>query len=113
MIFIILISIIILYLAIIASLHYKYPELRWDWNKIDTGRISFPKSFCWGTATASHQVEGNCTNNNWFLWESSKDENNIPRIKNNQKSGIACDHWNRYKEDIGLIKKTGVTHYRF
>ena len=113
MIFIILISIIILYLVIIVSLHYKYPELRWDWNKIDASKISFPKSFCWGTATASHQVEGNCTNNNWFLWESSKDENNIPRIKNNQKSGIACDHWNRYKEDIGLIKKTGVTHYRF
>ena len=113
MIFIILISIIILYLAIIVSLHYKYPELRWDWNKIDTSRISFPKAFCWGTATASHQVEGNCVNNNWFVWENSKDENNIPRIKNNQKSGIACDHWNRYKEDIGLIKKTGVTHYRF
>src|SRR5689334_17081565 len=25
--------------------------------------------FLWGTATAAHQIEGNCTNNNWSHWE--------------------------------------------
>ncbi|MDZ4154260.1 family 1 glycosylhydrolase, partial [Methylicorpusculum sp.] len=29
-----------------------------------------------------------------------------------QESGIACDHWNRYKEDIQLLKKTGCNAYR-
>ncbi|MEW6586609.1 MAG: family 1 glycosylhydrolase, partial [Nitrospirota bacterium] len=29
----------------------------------------FPKGFLWGTATASHQVEGGNTNNNWYKWE--------------------------------------------
>ena len=108
----ILIVIIILYCLIIFHMKFWYPELRWDWNKIDTSKIKFPSSFFWGTATASHQVEGNCINNNWFKWENNKDKNNEYRIKDNQVAGIACDHWNRYKEDIHLLKKLGVSHYR-
>ena len=106
-------SIIFIYIITILYFHYKYPELRWNWKEINTKKIQLPKQFLWGTATASHQVEGGCTNNNWFLWETSRDENNNPRIKDNQKAGMACDHWNKYKEDINLIKKIGVTHYRF
>ena len=113
MILAILLGIIIVYIFVVLFFHYKYPELYWDWEKIDTNKMSFNDSFSWGTATASHQIEGNCTNNNWFEWENSKDENNHSRIKDNQKAGNACDHWNRYKEDIDLIKKLGVTHYRF
>ena len=109
----ILIVIIILYCLIIFHMKFWYPELRWDWNKIDTSKIKFPSSFFWGTATASHQVEGNCINNNWFKWENNKDKNNEYRIKDNQVAGIACDHWNRYKEDTHLLKKLGVSHYRF
>jgi beta-glucosidase len=30
----------------------------------------FPQNFLWGTATSSHQVEGDNTNNDWWLWES-------------------------------------------
>ena len=101
------------YISAILYFHYKYPELRWNWDNIDTSKIKFPKSFSWGTATASHQVEGDCINNNWYFWENQKDENGHPRIKDNQKAGAACDHWNRYKEDIKLIKNLGVTHYRF
>ena len=108
-----LLVIAIVYIVIIIYFHYQYPELHWDWEKINIQKIKFSNSFFWGTATASHQVEGNCNNNNWSVWEKSKDEEGIPRIKNNQKSGLACDHWNRYKEDIELIKKIGVTHYRF
>ena len=68
----ILIVIIVLYCLIIFHMKFWYPELRWDWNKIDTSKIKFPSSFFWGTATASHQVEGNCINNNWFKWENNK-----------------------------------------
>ena len=50
----------------------------------------------WGTATASHQVEGNNTNNNWYAWEHQKDSNGKSRIHNNDKSGIAANHWNLY-----------------
>ena len=59
----ILITLIGLYLFVITYFHFKYPELRWNWDDISTENISFPLSFIWGTATASHQVEGNCQNN--------------------------------------------------
>ena len=90
----------------------KYKEIHWDWSKINLDYISFPKSFIWGTATASHQVEGNCINN-WSEFEKGNKDNGFPNISDSQVSGIACDHWNRYKEDIKLISKLGVTHYRF
>ena len=91
----------------------SFPETNWDWNKIDTQNIHFPNSFAWGTATAAHQVEGNNTNNNWYDWEHQLDENNQPRIHNGDKSILAADHWNRYPDDIKLMKDLGVNHYRF
>ncbi len=108
-----LLLLFIIYLVIIFYFNYKYPEIRWNWDNIDSHQLKFPSSFYWGTATASHQVEGNCNNNNWFNWESSKDEKGNARIKDNQKAGMACDHWNKYKDDIQLLKELNVSHYRF
>ena len=90
----------------------RHPETRWDWSKIEVDAIDFPTGFQWGVATSSHQVEGNC-NNNWSRWEASFKEDGTPRIHNGDRSAIACDHWNRYKEDIALIKALGVSVYRF
>ena len=104
-----LLSLIIL---LIITFNIKYKEVRWNWNEININNISFPESFIWGTATASHQVEGNCENN-WFEFEKGCKKNGEPNIKDFQVSGIACDHWNRYKEDINLITQLGVKHYRF
>ena len=103
---------IILYVIAIAYFHFRYPELRWNWNDISTNKMSFPSPFIWGTATAAHQVEGNCTNN-WSEFEKSSNEYGQPNIQDAQQSGIACDHWNRYPEDIKLITELGVSHYRF
>jgi len=36
-----------------------------------------------------------------------------PRIYGGQKSGPACDHWNRVHQDIGLMREIGVNGYRF
>jgi beta-glucosidase len=101
------------FLLVILIWQKENPELRWNWNKIDTAAISFPPGFLWGVATAAHQVEGNCDNNNWSEWEKGRDENGQPRIKNAQKAGLSCDHWNRYKEDIRLMQESGVKAYRF
>ena len=102
-----------LWIMSVTYLSFSNPEIEWDWELINTSDIHFPSSFAWGTATAAHQVEGNNTNNNWYQWEHSVDKNNISRIHNNDKSGIAADHWNRYPEDIKLMKELGVNHYRF
>ena len=47
------------------------------------------------------------------MWERSVDEKGISRIHENDTSGIAADHWNRYPEDISLMTELGVNHYRF
>ena len=81
---------------------------------INCDKLSFPKKFLWGVATASHQVEGHCNNNQWYLWEKAIDENGKSRIKTGEVAGIACDHWNRYKEDIDLLKnELCCNSYRF
>ena len=68
----------------------------------------FPKGFYWGTATASHQVEGNNTNNNWWAWE-----NEPGRIKQGHKSGLACDWWGgRWREDFDRAADGGQNAHR-
>ena len=57
---------------------------------------NFPPSFLWGTASSSHQVEGDNRNNDWWDWEQEAD-----RILHGQKSGKACDWWaGRWAEDF-------------
>ena len=68
----------------------------------------FPKGFLWGTATASHQVEGSNNNNNWAAWE--KEEG---RIRNGDKAGLACDWWGgRWKEDLDRAAEAGQNAHR-
>ncbi len=56
----------------------------------------FPRGFLWGCATASHQVEGNNTNNTWYWWEQQPG-----KILNGDQSGLACDWWGgRWREDF-------------
>ncbi|HEX7620642.1 MAG TPA: family 1 glycosylhydrolase [Anaerolineales bacterium] len=65
----------------------------------------FPKGFLWGTATASHQVEGGNTNNNWYKWEQEG--------HTEHKSGLASDWWGgRWKEDFDRAAETGQNAHR-
>jgi len=64
-------------------------------------------SFLWGSATSSHQIEGNNIHNDWWDWEQKG------KIEGGQKSGLATDHWNRFKEDLRLAKEGGHNAYRF
>lgn len=112
-IFVYLILIILVYVLIIFFLRSRNPETHWDWNQIDEKDLHFPEGFIWGTATAAHQVEGGCSNNNWSEWEQSLDDEGQPRIRNGDISGAACDHWNLYREDILLMEELGVKSYRF
>lgn len=77
-------------------------------NEIPSTPCGSHHAWLWGTATAAHQVEGNCTNNQWYLYENKMLNGAIV-----EPAGIACDHWNRYKEDIQLMKELGVNAYRF
>ncbi len=68
----------------------------------------FPPGFLWGTATSSHQVEGNNKNNDWWAWEEQPG-----RVINGQRSGLACDWWGgRWREDFDRAKETGQNAHR-
>jgi len=68
---------------------------------------TFPQGFLWGTATAAHQVEGGNWNNDWWAWEHK------PGSPCAEPSGDACDHYHRYRGDIGLLADLGFNAYRF
>lgn len=74
---------------------------------VDTARrpVVFPKGFLWGAATSAHQVEGNNINSDWWEWEPG-------HVKDNEVSGVACDHYNRYEQDFDLIQKMNHTAHR-
>ena len=69
--------------------------------------LVFPPSFLWGTATAAHQVEGGNANSDWWDWEQRPDAPCLDR------SGIACDHYRRYPDDIAMLAGLGLNAYRY
>ena len=67
----------------------------------------FPPSFLFGCATAAHQVEGG-TSNDWTRWEG------LPgHIRDGSVSGVACDHYSRYEQDLELLHELGQNAYRY
>src|SRR5688572_9917573 len=67
----------------------------------------FPEGFRWGVATAAHQIEGGNTANDWWDFENRPDSTVA------QRSGQACDSWNRWRADHDLVEALGVDDYRF
>ncbi|MDI6777728.1 MAG: glycoside hydrolase family 1 protein [Patescibacteria group bacterium] len=91
-------------------------------------KIEFPKGFLWGAATSAHQVEGGNVND-WSEWEKKNAEHLASEAKNkwqewqqekfpemfdpqNYVSGRACDHYNRYEEDLDIAKSLGLNAFR-
>ncbi|MHA1687544.1 MAG: glycoside hydrolase family 1 protein [Candidatus Heimdallarchaeaceae archaeon] len=69
--------------------------------------LSFPEGFLWGSALSAHQAEGNNKNNDWWVFEHQEG-----RIKNGDKSGLACDHYNRFDSDYALFSQLGQNAHR-
>ena len=76
-------------------------------------KLEFPAGFLWGTATASYQIEG-------AVHEDGRGESIWDRfshtpgtILDGSTGDVACDHYHRWREDIGLMKELGLRAYRF
>lgn len=67
----------------------------------------FAPGFLIGAATAAHQVEGNNRNNDCWAQEQMAHTSYV------EPSLDACDHYNRYEEDIRLMASAGLSAYRF
>lgn len=76
-------------------------------------KIVFPEKFYWGTATASYQIEGGAAQDGRkeSIWDRFCQ---MPgNILNNDNGAEANDHYNRFREDVKLMKELGHTSYRF
>ncbi len=69
--------------------------------------MAFSNQFMIGAATAAHQVEGNNIHSDYWIQEHLEHSSFV------EPSGLACDHYNRYEEDIALMAKAGLNAYRF
>jgi beta-glucosidase len=70
------------------------------------------RDFVWGVSTSAFQIEGATREDGRGLsvWDTYGLKG---RIANKDIGDIACDHYHRYPEDIGLMQQLGIQAYRF
>ncbi|MGC9155696.1 MAG: glycoside hydrolase family 1 protein [Ferrimicrobium sp.] len=73
----------------------------------------FPHNFVWGAATASYQIEGavNEGGRGLSIWDTFA--RTPGKVLNGDTGDIACDHYHRFGEDVGLMRELGIGSYRF
>jgi beta-glucosidase len=73
----------------------------------------FPDGFVWGAATASYQIEGAVREDGrgssiWDVFSQTPG-----KVVNGDTGDIACDHYHRWRDDIGLMRDIALPNYRF
>lgn len=73
---------------------------------------SFPRDFVWGSATASYQIEGGVKEGGRgpSIWDTFS--GTPGKVLDGDTGEVACDHYNRWQEDIELMKELGLDAYR-
>ncbi|KAK1184320.1 GH1 family beta-glucosidase [Streptomyces sp. NBS 14/10] len=73
---------------------------------------ALPHDFLWGTATSAYQIEGAVAEDGRSpsIWDTFS--HTPGRIAGDDHGDVACDHYHRWREDIGLMKRLGTNAYR-
>lgn len=73
---------------------------------------SFPKTFRWGAATAAYQIEGapKADGKGESIWDVFA--HTPGKIKDGSTGDVACDSYNRFREDRQLLQDMGANAYR-
>ncbi len=66
--------------------------------------MGFPDGFLWGASTSSYQIEGGNDHSAFVEWEKKRGW---------EPCGLAADSWNRWREDLKVLKELGANTYRF
>ncbi|MGV9903247.1 GH1 family beta-glucosidase [Streptomyces sp. NPDC003388] len=79
-------------------------------ERIDLAAL--PHDFLWGTATAAYQIEGAVAEDGRSpsIWDTFS--HTPGKIANDDNGDVACDHYHRWREDIGLMRRLGTNAYR-
>ncbi len=74
---------------------------------------TFGEDFSWGVSTAAYQIEGahNQDGKGPSIWDVFVTKKN--KIFQRHHGDIACDFYNRYIDDLYLMYKLNIRHYRF
>src|SRR5687768_381321 len=73
----------------------------------------FPSSFLWGAATSAYQIEGSPTADGagpsiWHRFVKTPGS-----TQGGDTGDVACDHYRRMEDDVAMMKRLGLTSYRF
>ncbi|GAB7105681.1 GH1 family beta-glucosidase [Streptomyces phaeofaciens JCM 4814] len=73
---------------------------------------ALPHDFLWGTATSAYQIEGAVAEDGRSpsIWDTFS--HTPGKIDGDDHGDIACDHYHRWREDIGLMRRLGTNAYR-
>ena len=75
--------------------------------------IEFPPGFLWGAATSAYQIECSplADGAGPSIWQRFS---HTPGLTRDGDTGdVACDHYQRSLEDVALMRKIGLSAYRF
>lgn len=72
----------------------------------------FPVDFVWGAAAASYQIEGaaSADGKGPSVWDQMCRYDDA--VDAGDTGDVACDHYNRYREDVSLMASIGLKAYR-
>ncbi len=73
-------------------------------------QIQFPHGFLWGSSTAAHQIEGNNIHSNF--WAKEQRGGVWSQWDIDEPSGLACNHWELFRDDVKLLAQLGHQVYR-
>jgi beta-glucosidase len=76
-------------------------------------KTQFPESFLWGAATSAYQIEGSplADGAGPSIWHRFVRTPGL--VKDGDTGDIACDHYRRMEDDVAMMKRLGLTAYRF
>ncbi len=74
--------------------------------------MSFPTNFCWGAVASAYQIEGawDADGKGPSVWDTFTSRRG--HVWEGQTGRTACDHYNRYREDVALMSAMGLQAYR-
>jgi beta-glucosidase len=74
---------------------------------------AFPHGFVWGFAASAYQIEGAADEDGRgiSIWDTFARQPGA--IADGDTGDVACDHYHRFREDIGLMAQIGAKAYRF
>ncbi len=95
-----------------SRMGYVFPQFSAAHSPVPVRRYNLPKGFVFGASTSAYQIEGAVDQAKYgrgpSIWEDYFTAR--PLLDN---GAVACDHYNRMKEDVAMIKKMGHKVYRF